>query len=77
MKDIEKCLLCELKTRSQSYQTFFFLFAIKLGCFKAKGLFSYVTNTQALQGKSENKEKTSLVGLTPEYVFSADEKEEK
>jgi hypothetical protein len=50
---------------SQSYQTFFFVnqrffsfFAIKLGCFIVKALFSYVTNTQALHQKLENKEKT-------------------
>jgi hypothetical protein len=30
----------------------------------AKGFFSYVTNTQAYQQKSENEEKQSLVGLT-------------
>jgi hypothetical protein len=29
-------------------------------------LFSYLTNTQALQRKSESDEKQSLVGLTPD-----------
>ncbi len=70
------CLRTEKKvdSRSQSYQTFFLrkakifpFFAIKLACFIAKALISYVTNTQASQEKSENKEKTSLVGLTPVF----------
>jgi hypothetical protein len=47
-------------TRSQSYQTFFFvnrrfflLFASKLGYFNVLTIFSYATNTQALQLKTE------------------------
>jgi hypothetical protein len=42
------------------------LFAIKLGPCVANALFSYVTNTQALQQKLENKEKQGFVRLTPE-----------
>jgi hypothetical protein len=42
------------------------VFAIKLGRFKVQSIYSYFTNTQALQQKSENGEKQGLVGLTPE-----------
>ena len=44
---------------------FFFFFAIKLDHFIVNSSFSFVTNTQAYKQKSENKEKQSLVGLTP------------
>jgi hypothetical protein len=44
-------------------------FAFKLDCFIVNVLFSYATNTQSLQQKSENKENQRLVGLTPVSVF--------
>ncbi len=40
-------------------------FAIKLGHFEVQSIFSYFTNTQAKQWKSDAEEKRSLVGLAP------------
>ena len=57
----------------QSYQTFFLhkqrifpFFATKLGCCTVHTFFSYATNSQAYQQKSENRKNESLVGSTPE-----------
>jgi hypothetical protein len=50
---------------------FFHFFAIKLGHFFVNTSFLSVTNTQVKQRKSENKEKRSLVGLTPGQSFQS------
>jgi hypothetical protein len=44
-------------------------FAIKLGHIIAIALFSILENEKAQQGKSENKEKQSLVRLIPVYFY--------
>jgi hypothetical protein len=44
-------------------------FAFKLDCFIVNVFFSYATNTQALQQKSENKENQRFVGFTPVLVL--------
>ena len=62
--------------RSRSYQTFFLrkrrifsFFATKLGHCTVHTFFSYATNSQAYQQKSENRKNESLVRLTPGLFF--------
>ena len=62
---------------SRSYQTFFLgkqrffpFFATKLGRCTVQTFFSYGTNSQAYQRKSENRKNESSVGLTPDMCVN-------
>ena len=52
---------------SQSYQTFFPVFAVKLGHFRVKAFFLILH--PSLTAKMENEDKQSLLGSTSECVF--------